>query len=72
LQTFQAAIQTQPTPFPGLLRAGGDTVAAARDRAARTGTGSVAMVRAADQAVDNVSLLFKLPSDAREIPTNTQ
>jgi len=73
LRCFQASMHAQPTPYPGLLRALEGMLVPPRVIVLRGPEPEVSeWKKAADFAVDGASMLFKLTSDAREIPTNLQ
>ena len=73
LRCFQASMHAQPTPYPGLLRALEGMLVPPRVIVLRGPEPEVSeWKKAADGAVDGASMLFKLTSDAREIPTNLQ
>jgi hypothetical protein len=73
LRCFQAGLAEHPTPYPSLLRTLAGVLSPPRVIVLRGPEPEIsAWKRAADRAVDDASLLFKLPSDAREIHTNMQ
>ncbi len=73
VQAFQAAWQEQLTPYPSLLQALAGILSPPRVIVLRGPEPELSVwKRAADKVVDAASLLFKLPSDAREIPTSLQ
>ncbi|OYY95397.1 MAG: thioredoxin domain-containing protein [Hydrogenophilales bacterium 28-61-23] len=73
LGCFQSAMSDHPTPFPSLLRTLEGVLAPPRVIVLSGPEPELsAWKRAADKVVDGAGLLFKLTSDAREIPTSMQ